>query len=48
MLMARADSVLTFIGWLLVLLVIYPLATRPLTFSLVQEHLALARRQLGL
>jgi hypothetical protein len=48
MLMARADSALTFVGWLLALLVIYPLATRPLTFSLVQEHLALARRQLGL
>ena len=46
--MAQADSVLAFIGWVLLLLVIYPLATRPLTFALIREHLSQTRRQLGM
>jgi len=48
MLIARAGSALEFIGWALLLLLIYPLVTRPLTFALVRAQLAAARQQLGL
>lgn len=45
MMIARAESTLEFIGWVMLLLVLYPLITRPLTFYLVQPQLKAARRQ---
>lgn len=47
MLIARAGSAAELIGWALLLVVIYPLATRPLTFALVRDGLYNARKQLG-
>ncbi|GHG67967.1 hypothetical protein GCM10010919_17050 [Alishewanella longhuensis] len=42
---ARAEGVLIF-GYSALLLIIYPLITRPITFALCQERLAMVRRQL--
>lgn len=42
---ARAEG-WAIVGHVLLLLVLYPLITRPLTFALCQSHLAQVRRQL--
>lgn len=47
MAIARSASLAEGVGWGLSLLVVYPLLTRPVTFSLIKPHLHKARQALG-
>jgi len=44
MAIARANSIVEGLGWAIALIVIYPLITRPVTFSFIRANLIKARR----
>jgi hypothetical protein len=47
LLIARAPSVLQGLGYGVILLIVYPLVTRPITFWLIADRLRQARHKLG-
>lgn len=48
MAIARATTFVEGAGWAVSLLIVYPLLTRPVTFSLIKGNLPKARQALGL